>query len=311
MSIVTEDIPCSIAQHVTVALELIALESYRSIVLLAGQHEAPGDTVALIEQHHLRVGQFQHRELGVFILIITGDIGELCVWREEQKHLFAFHIERKACGLRIHDSHEVLTVIRIVFREDRAACIDIHRATLTRIIEVVTVSRERDAVVIDAPVCLILRLSAPPVGTISARFTTAHVTHLRMIDTPGTCNTGIIRCVIHLRVLKGEGFADAALAETVTVAEAQLHVIGASLGIGPVHGVQCRKHFAVDFPDSIGLFRHVGYSEGCLVHRLIDSHIDVHTCHRRQAILIRSVEGLWRAGCQGSCGTAAYQTCTE
>ena len=298
VSIVTGDLPCGILQHITVAIELIALEGLRSIVFLAGEHEAPGDTIALVEQHHLRVRQFGDSEHGISKLRIAGDIGELRVGREFQDDLVAIDIKAVGSLLNIDISHEVHTVVGIVLSKYRATCIDIHRTTITRIVGVTTFGSEGKTVVVHTPVSLVARGCTPPVATISTRLTTTHMSLLSVVDTPGARDTVDIRGEVYLRVLKRKLLRDTTLTETITVTEAQFHIIGTCLTVSPVHGVQRRVGVAVDFPDGIGLCRHVSHSEGGLVHRLIHIHIDVHIRDGGDAILIRAIEGLWRTSRQ-------------
>ena len=118
---------------------------------------------------------------------------------------------------------------------------------------------------------------------------------LGIVDTPCAGDTGVICRKVHLRVLKCKLLADAALAETVAVAETQFHIIGTCLAVRPVHGVQRRVGGAIDLPDGVGLCRQVG-SEGSLVHALVNIHIEVHTRDGRDSCLVRAVELFRRAG---------------
>ena len=112
MGIVAADLPRSVAQHIAVTIELIALEGLRSIVLLAGEHKAPGDTFALIEQNHLRVRQLRYREYGIGELCIAGKIGEERLFRQLQHYLITNDIKFVAGSLILYGSHEVnLTTI--------------------------------------------------------------------------------------------------------------------------------------------------------------------------------------------------------
>ena len=133
-----------------------------SIVVLTGKHETPGDAVALIEQYHLIVVEFHHRKHRVGKLSVAGDVGELCVGREFQEDFLTFHVKRVFGCLRLYVSHEVLTVVGVILREDRTTRIDIHRAAFTRIVGITTLLSKCNAVVIHAPVSLDIGLCTPP-----------------------------------------------------------------------------------------------------------------------------------------------------
>ena len=64
------------------------------------------------------------------------------------------------------------------------------------------------------------------------------MTNLCMVDAPCTGNTVKVRSEIHLRVLESKSLADAALTETITVTQSQLHIISTGLVVSPVHGIQ-------------------------------------------------------------------------
>ena len=308
VGIVTGDLPCGILQHIAVAVELIALEGLGCVIFFAGEHEAPGDTVALVEQYHLRVGELCHGEHGVIVLGIAREIGEECVCGQLQHNLVTIDVEVVGSLLHIDIGHEVLTVVGVVLREDAGASIHIHCATLTRIIGIATLGREGDAIVIDTPVSLVARSSAPPVATVGSGLTATHVSLLGVVDTPGTGDTVDIRCEVYLRVLKRKLFGDRGLAEAVAVAKTQFHVVGAGLVVGPVHGVQGRVDVAVDSPYGVGLCWHISHSEGGLVHTLVHIHVDIHIRDGGDAILIRTVEGLRRAGCEKEAGDSSQET---
>ena len=315
MGIVAADLPRSVAQHVAVTIELIALESLRSIVLLAGEHKAPGDAFALIEQNHLRVRQLRYREYGIGELCIAGKIGEERLFRQLQHYLVTNDIKFVAGNLILYGSHEIdLTAIRlyqgVVLWEDAAAIVHIHRTTLARIIDVSTNRIEGKTVIIHTPVCLVARGCTPPVAAVGTRLTATHMSLLSVVDAPCAGDTVVICRKVHLRVLKCKLLADAGLTETVTVAETQFHVVGSCLAVRPVHGVQRRVGATIDLPDGVGLCRQIG-SESSLVHALVYIHIEVHTRDGRDSCLVRAVELFRRAGRKGCCSTAAYEAGTE
>ena len=107
VGIVAGEFPGGIAQHIAVAVELIALEGLGSVVFLAGEHEAPGDAFALIEQYHLRIGKFGDSEDGISILCVAGDIGEECLIIKNQHNLVTIDIKAVTCRLSLNGSHKV------------------------------------------------------------------------------------------------------------------------------------------------------------------------------------------------------------
>ena len=107
VGIVAGEFPGGIAQHIAVAVELIALEGLGCIIFLAGEHEAPGDAFALVEQYHLRIGKFGDSEDGISILCVAGDIGEECLIIKNQHNLVTIDIKAVTCRLSLNGSHKV------------------------------------------------------------------------------------------------------------------------------------------------------------------------------------------------------------
>ena len=107
VGIVAGNLPCGITQHIAVAVELISLEGLGCIVFLAGEHEAPGNAIALVEQYHLGVCQLRDSEHRVIILVIAREVGKESLGSKLQHDLIAVDIKIIGRNLRIHRCHEV------------------------------------------------------------------------------------------------------------------------------------------------------------------------------------------------------------
>ena len=255
--------------EVEVAVGIEALKGF--LRLFAGEDITPGDTVALIDKHHLRGGECLDAEPWMLVLCVTADVGEqTVVGQHEVVHLLLFTFGVNPCaaleiptaGLRLRGHVEIRFGVSA---PDGSTPVYVGHTVTTGVIGIgatfVALHGERDTVVIHAKVFLVVGCCTPPSRTVATVGTAGHVGHFFVVDAPLFVLDAVEQVVpVDFRLVEREVFGDAALADAIAVGQFQFHWIGAPFHVRPTHLVERRVGSAVDDPYRVHPF-HLRHAE--------------------------------------------------
>ena len=157
---------------------------------------------------------------------------------------------------------------------------------------------KRYAVVIHAPVGLVIHCSLPPFRAVGTRRTATHVSNLSIVDTPFlVAQLTEIRSEINLCLVECKRALGRCLRYTIAVYHLHLQLMCTLFHTAIATRGKERIDLAVEIPYRVTTLEIATYRKYCGIGLLVGGHAHLSSIHSGQSVLVGTCKLFWRTSC--------------